>query len=72
MMPDLSGFDIIDKLHGNEDVKDIPIIVMTSKDLSNDETCYLTKQTEGVVKKGSFSREDFISTIKKLIKAEVP
>jgi len=67
MMPDLSGFDVIDKLHGAEDFKDIPIIVMTSKDLSNDETSYLTKQTEGVVKKGSFSREDFISTIRKLI-----
>jgi CheY-like chemotaxis protein len=70
MMPDLSGFDVIDKLHGTEDIKDIPIIVMTSKDLSNDETSYLTKQTQGVIKKGSFNRDELISTIRKLINSE--
>ena len=70
-MPDLSGFDVIEKLHGTEDIKNIPIIVMTSKDLSNDETIYLIKQTEGVINKGSFNREDFISMIKKLVKSEV-
>ncbi|MFC1946876.1 PAS domain S-box protein [Chloroflexota bacterium] len=69
MMPDLSGFEVIEKLRNTEGVKDIPVIVLTSKDLSNDELCYLGHQTEGVVRKGSLSREDFLSTIKKLIKS---
>ena len=71
MMPEFSGFEVIEKLHETEEVKDIPIIVMTSKDLTNDELSYLRCQTEGVVKKGSFNREEFISTIKKLIKSLV-
>jgi PAS domain S-box-containing protein len=71
MMPDLSGFEVIEKLHETEETKNIPIIVLTIKDLSNDELCYLRNQTEGVVKKGSFDREDFLSCINKLLKSEV-
>ena len=71
MMPDLSGFEVIEKLHETEKTKNIPIIVLTSKDLSNDELCYLKHQTEGVVKKAAFNREDFLSTIKTLIKSEL-
>jgi CheY-like chemotaxis protein len=71
MMPDLSGFEVIEKLHETEEAKDIPIIILTSKDLSRDELKYLRHQTEGVVNKGSFNRTDFLSTIKKLVKSEV-
>jgi CheY-like chemotaxis protein len=71
MMPELSGFEVIEKLRETGEANDIPIIVMTSKDLSSDELSYLRCQTEGVVKKGSFCREDFLSTIKKLIRSEV-
>ena len=71
MMPDLSGFEVIEKLHETEKTKNTPIIVLTSKDLSNDELCYLKHQTEGVVKKAAFNREDFLSTIKTLIKSEL-
>ena len=62
---------VIEKLRENEGTKDIPIIIMTSKDLSNEELSYLRHQTEEVVKKGSFSREDLLSTIKKLRKTAV-
>ena len=71
MMPDLSGFEVIEKLHETEETKNIPIIVLTIKDLSNDELCYLRNQTEGVINKGSFNREDFLSCINKLLKSEV-
>jgi len=71
MMPDLSGFEVIEKLHETEETKNIPIIVMTIKDLSNDELCYLRHQTKGVVHKSSFNREDFLSSVKKLVKSEV-
>lgn len=70
MMPDLSGFEVIEKLHETEETKNIPIIVLTIKDLSNDELYYLRHNTEGVIKKGSFNRENFLSAIKKLLKSE--
>ena len=69
-MPDFSGFKVIEELHESKGDKNIPIIVMTSKDLSNNELCYLRNQTKGVVRKGSFCREDFLSTIKKAMKSE--
>ena len=69
MMPDLSGFEVIEKLRETEGAVDIPIIVMTSKDLTEDEVQYLRKQTEGVVKKSAFSREEFIETVKRLIES---
>ncbi|UCC17075.1 MAG: response regulator, partial [Dehalococcoidales bacterium] len=70
MLPDLSGFEVIKKLRETEGVKDIPVIVLTSKNLSNNELSYLRHQTEAVVKKSTIRREDFLSTIKKLIKSE--
>lgn len=71
MMPDLSGYEVIEKLRENDAARDIPIIIMTSKDLSNEELSHLKRQTKGVIKKGSFDREDFLTTIKKLIKSEI-
>lgn len=70
IMPDLSGFEVIEKLHEAEQTKNIPIIAMTSKDLSSDELRHLKHQVQGVVNKSSFEREDFLSTIKKLRKAK--
>ncbi|MBN2240733.1 MAG: PAS domain S-box protein [Dehalococcoidales bacterium] len=70
VMPDLTGFEVIEKLRSTDTMLDIPIIVMTSKDLDTDEMEYLRKQTEGIVRKSSFSREDFIETVRKLMNDE--
>lgn len=71
MMPDLTGFEVIEKLRETEGVLDIPIIVMTSKDLTNEEVEYLSRRTEGVIKKAAFSREDFVQTVKKLLESGI-
>lgn len=70
IMPDLTGFEVIESLRETKDIENIPIIVMTSKDLSEDELDYLRKQTEGIVKKSSFSRDEFVGTVKRLMGIE--
>ncbi|MFC1949370.1 PAS domain S-box protein [Chloroflexota bacterium] len=67
LMPDLNGFQVIEKLHEDENTRNIPIIVLTSKDLSKVELDMLTQQTRAILIKSKFSREDFISEVKKVV-----
>jgi CheY-like chemotaxis protein/signal transduction histidine kinase/CHASE3 domain sensor protein len=56
-LPDMSGFDLLDKLDAMEDVNTPPVIVYTAKDLSNDELNKLEEHSETVIVKGGKSEE---------------
>ncbi len=67
MMPDITGFEVLEKIRDIREMADIPIIVMTAKDLSEDELSFLRQQAERIIHKTSFSREEFLQTVKQLI-----
>ncbi len=52
-MPDVSGFDVIAALREDIRTRGIPIIVLTSKDLTAKERGFLEQQVQGVSRKGS-------------------
>lgn len=41
MMPHVDGFEIVRKLRGNESYKEVPIIVLSAKSLSDEERKFL-------------------------------
>ncbi len=51
MMPEVSGFQVIDKLKQQERTKDIPIIVFTAKAMSLEERRWLSQHVMGFAKK---------------------
>jgi threonine synthase len=63
MMPDVDGFSIIDALKGAEATREIPIIVLTAKELTVMERERLSGQIEGLLQKGSFMDEDLLHSI---------
>lgn len=63
MMPDVDGFSIIDALKGAEATREIPIIVLTAKELTVQERERLNGQIEGLLQKGSFMDEDLLHSI---------
>lgn len=71
LMPDLSGFEVIGRLREDEKTRDIPIIILTVKDLSEEEYEVLNKQTEAVMKKTDFKREDFLSEVKRAANLDI-
>lgn len=57
MMPGVSGFDFIDVLRADADLKDIPVLVITGKHLSDDEMKHLKRKKISVLDKGSFNTQ---------------
>lgn len=58
MLPEVNGFDILQQVS-----EQIPIIVLTAKDLSRHERQILHQRVKNVIKKGSFRTEDLLSKI---------
>lgn len=56
-LPDMTGFEFIDQLHENSDLRDLPIIVHTSKSLTAQEELRLRRTSGTVVIKGAKSTE---------------
>jgi len=56
-LPDMTGFDILERLRDIPDVKDLPVIVFTGKELSPEEDARLHTLARSVVVKGVESPE---------------
>jgi HAMP domain-containing protein/CheY-like chemotaxis protein len=56
-LPDMTGFDLLDRIQANEALRDVPIVVFTGKDLSADEQARLRAAAKSVVLKDVQSPE---------------
>ena len=56
-LPDMSGFDILERLRGIASARDLPVVVFTGKELSPDEDARLHTLARSVVVKGVESPE---------------
>ncbi|HEY0310455.1 MAG TPA: response regulator, partial [Luteimonas sp.] len=56
-LPDMTGFDLLDRIQQLEGVQDLPIVVFTGKELSADEDQRLKRAAKSVVIKGVESPE---------------
>ncbi|MCC7446038.1 MAG: threonine synthase [Anaerolineae bacterium] len=68
MMPDFDGFKIIDALKSDDNTRNIPIIVLTAKELTVQERERLSGQIERLLQKGSFMDEDLLQSIVEALK----
>jgi PAS domain S-box-containing protein len=64
MMPEMDGFAFLDELRKNEAWRAIPVVVLTSKDLTPDERRRLAGNVEKILLKGSQSREALLREVK--------
>ena len=51
MMPTMDGFEFLDKLRGQHDWQDIPVVVITAKDLTNEDRNRLNGGVERIIQK---------------------
>jgi signal transduction histidine kinase/CheY-like chemotaxis protein len=69
MMPGMSGFEVADSLKGNPATANIPILVLTSKDLTNDDRRELQSKVTTCVQKGKSARDELVKEIRRLQRA---
>jgi threonine synthase len=63
MMPGVDGFQVIEEINADDDLRDIPIIVLTAKELTVNERERLSGQIEALLQKGSTLDEDLLQNI---------
>jgi signal transduction histidine kinase/CheY-like chemotaxis protein len=66
-MPEMSGFDVVEYLKTAEGVRDIPLILLTHKDLTEKEIDDLNGMIQGILNKGVLTKEDLLKEIKETI-----
>jgi threonine synthase len=63
MMPGVDGFAVLDTLKADDSLRDVPVIVVTAKDLTPQERQRLNNQVETLLHKGSFIDEGALQDI---------
>jgi threonine synthase len=65
MMPGVDGFGVLDTIKSDEDLGDIPVIVISAKELTTAEKNRLSGQVEGLMQKGDFTDAELLEQILK-------
>jgi signal transduction histidine kinase/CheY-like chemotaxis protein len=63
MMPKKDGFMVIEELQQSQGLKDIPIVVVTAKDLTNSEKAELQKRANAVIQKSTIMLDSMMQTL---------
>ena len=69
IMPEVDGFEVIRALRQDRNWRDIPVVIITSKDLSRDELEWLRGHAREVFQKGAYSRTELVATLRTMIEA---
>ena len=64
MMPQMSGFDVLEAIDKNPTLKGVRVFVMTAKHLTPQETVYLEQRVEMIVQKGARTIPEVFSILK--------
>jgi threonine synthase len=68
MIPGLDGFSVLDTLKADRELRDIPVIVITAKDLTNEDYQRLSGRVESLLQKGMFMEEELFESISDVLK----
>jgi CheY-like chemotaxis protein len=69
MMPELDGFGFLRELRARPDWRDIPVVVLTAKDVTADDRRRLGGKADRVLQKGGLSMSDLAATLRSLMGA---
>ncbi|HEX2223899.1 MAG TPA: response regulator, partial [Thermoanaerobaculia bacterium] len=67
MMPEMDGFQVLEAMRREEAWRDIPVVIVTAKDLSREEAEWLKGRAEAVLQKGLYDRAELIALLHRTI-----
>jgi CheY-like chemotaxis protein len=67
MMPGLDGFGVVAELQAHEEWREIPVVVITGKDMTSAEREALNGGVQRVIQKGSLSRDALLAEVRGLV-----
>jgi GAF domain-containing protein/CheY-like chemotaxis protein len=69
MMPEMDGFEFVAEFRRHEPWRTIPIIVVTAKDVSDEDRARLNGGVERILEKGAYTREALLREVRDLVAA---
>ncbi len=69
MMPEMDGFEFVAELRKSESGRKIPVVVVTAKEITEEDRRRLNGQVRRVLHKGSFSREELSSELRRALES---
>ena len=71
MMPGMDGFEVLERLHDDEAWREVPVIIVTAKDLTREDIQRLNGRVAKVLQKGAYQRRDLVRDIHAMIARQV-
>jgi signal transduction histidine kinase/CheY-like chemotaxis protein len=71
LMPEVDGFAVVERLRADAATAAIPIVILTSKNLTPDEKARLNGEIAYLARKGEFSREAFVELVRGLLEPQM-
>jgi adenylate cyclase len=71
MMPGMDGFEVLERLHGDQAWREVPVIIVTAKDLTREDVDRLNGRVVKVLQKGTYQRRDLVRDIQGMIARQV-
>jgi DNA-binding response OmpR family regulator len=72
MMPEMDGFEFLEELRKDTSWRAVPVIVVTAKDITQEERLRLDGHVKKIVQKGALSREELAREIRALARLAQP
>jgi CheY-like chemotaxis protein len=67
MMPNVTGFDVVEALRAQPSTKSIPILVLTAKTLTDSDIRQLNGHVSTILRRGSTGAADLLSLLKQVV-----
>jgi PAS domain S-box-containing protein len=67
MMPEMDGFEVLEHLRADPKLRSLPVIIVTAKELGDDERRTLSQRVGAIMQKASYSRADLIDHLRDLM-----
>jgi PAS domain S-box-containing protein len=72
LMPEMDGFEVLRRVKASPQLQNLPIVIMTGKEITQAEKELLEGQSRGLIQKGDKWRDQLLASVRKVIAAENP
>ncbi|MBI3269423.1 MAG: response regulator [Planctomycetes bacterium] len=69
LMPEMDGFEFVDALRKRQDWRALPVVVITSKDVTAEDRRRLDGSVHRILQKGSYGQKELLSVLRDLVSA---
>jgi CheY-like chemotaxis protein len=71
MMPEMDGFELLAELRRHASWRDIPVLVLTAMDLTEEDRRRLNGEVERVMQKGAYDRDELLREVGRVLAASI-